>query len=112
MSRKLRRVDYFRKRPIFLSNTSIIVTFIICGMWHGEPLNFVLWGFYQGIGLATLNVYQKQKRKIRNSYIKSYFMSKYSQWVGIIITFNFFVFGILLFSLNIEQIKMLLFRVL
>ena len=104
LSRKLRNINYLRRRPVFLSNISIIVTFIICGMWHGETLNFAVWGFYHGIGLATLNIYQKHKRKTKNKFMRRYFLSQYSQFVGIVVTFHFFVFGLLLFSLKLDEI--------
>jgi len=107
LSKKLRNTQYFKKRPIALSNISIIITFVICGMWHGETLNFVIWGFYHGIGLAVLNIYQKRKRKIRNKTLRNYFLSPYSQVVGIIVTFNYFALGISFFSLNINELVML-----
>jgi len=110
LSRKLRNLEYLRKRPILLSNISIIVTFIACGMWHGETFNFVIWGFYHGIGLAILNVYQKQKRRVKNQQIRKYFRSRYSPWVGAFVTFNFFTLGILLFSLKMDSIILLLHR--
>lgn len=112
LSRKLRNVEYLRKHPVFLSNISIIVTFIICGMWHGETFNFAVWGFYHGIGLATLNIYQKQKRKIKNGLLRRYFASRYSQFAGVLCTFHFFVFGLLLFSCQMETIGTLVMNLL
>lgn len=110
LSRKLRNIEFFRKNPIFLSNISIIVTFIIVGMWHGETINFVIWGFYHGVGLAFLNIYQKQKRKIKNQQMRKYFKSKYSHWIGVTVTFNYFAFGILLFSMRMDEITELMSR--
>jgi D-alanyl-lipoteichoic acid acyltransferase DltB (MBOAT superfamily) len=26
-----------------------LITFLLCGVWHGDTLNFVLWGFFNGI---------------------------------------------------------------
>lgn len=111
LSKKLRNMELFRKNPVFLSNVSIIVTFIVCGMWHGETFNFVVWGFYHGLGLAILNIYQKQKRRIKIPWIRQYFKSKYSEWAGIFITFNFFTLGILLFSLDMDRLMILLSRI-
>lgn len=108
LAKLLRKNEGLSKRPVLLSNISIIVTFIICGMWHGEALNFVVWGFYHGIGLSILNIYQKQKRKIRNKVARQYFLSRYSQWAGTVATFNFFVLGILIFSLDLTTLKTLL----
>ena len=108
LAKWLRNTKYLARRPVFLSNVSIMVTFIICGMWHGEGWNFALWGFYHGLGLASLNVYQKYKRKVRNRWIKRYFSTRYSKLIGMVLTFNFFVVGILLFSMDIKSIKALL----
>ncbi len=110
LSRKLRKIVYFRKRPILLSNISIVVTFIICGMWHGPTFSFVIWGLYHGVGLATLNIYRKYKRKVRNRYLQRYFLSWVSAAVGIFVTFHFFVFGITLFAFDVGTVVMLVKR--
>ena len=112
LSKRLRKIEYCRKRPILLSNISIIVTFIICGMWHGSTLNFVIWGLYQGIGLAALNIYRKQKRNVRNKYLQRYFHSRISTVVGVIVTFNFFVLGIPLFTFQADELLMLVKKLL
>lgn len=104
LSKKLRNMLYFKKNPILLSNLSIIITFIICGIWHGESLNFLVWGLYHGVGLAFLKTYQTQKRKIKNQFLRKYFVSKYSQLVGILITFHYFVFGMIFFNFDMKQI--------
>ena len=31
---------------------SYIFTFLICGLWHGDTINFVYWGAWHGIGLS------------------------------------------------------------
>ena len=98
LSKKLRTLLFFKNRPVFLSNFSIIVTFIVCGIWHGDTIYFVLWGLYHGLGLAALNTYKKYKRKVRNKTLRSYYRSKYSEVIGIVATFNFFAVGILFFA--------------
>lgn len=107
LSKRLRKIGYYRKRPILLSNISIITTFIICGMWHGSTLNFIIWGLYHGIGLAILNIYRKYKRKVRNRYLQRYFQSRTSASVGVFMTFNFFVLGLPLFAFEMDTIAML-----
>lgn len=110
LSRKLRNAEYLRTKPILLSNISIVITFIVCGMWHGETINFVVWGIYHGIGLAVLNIYQKQKRKTRNNHLRKYFKSKSSHWIGVAFTFSFFAMGILFFAMKMDEISILLRR--
>ncbi len=110
--KKLRRSPYLAAHPVLLSNICIIATFIICGMWHGESWNFVVWGAYHGLGLACLNIYQKYKRRTRNPSLRKYFLSPYSIMTGRIGTFMFFAAGIVLFSMDIENLMFLFSRML
>ena len=105
--RKFRGLEYFRRHPVLLSNLGMIITFIACGMWHGESANFVLWGAYHGLGIAVLTIYQREKRKARSPFLQKYFRSKLSTVLGTILTFNFFAFGLSLFVLDIRGIKVL-----
>ena len=41
-------------RPKYLSN--IIVTMVVCGIWHGANWTFLLWGILHGIGLVVIGV--------------------------------------------------------
>ena len=108
--RKLRNLQYFRVRPVLLSIVGMNATFVAVGAWHGEALNFILWGVYHGIGISAVNVYQRQKRRIRNKRVQRYFASRMSQVVGIISTFHFFIFGLALFALNMEKLRILFSR--
>lgn len=105
--RVLRKREYFKGHPIVLSNVCIIVTFIVCGIWHGETFNFILWGLYHGIGLSLFNIYNFIIRKTKSQAVKKYVTSKYGKWIGIFITFNFFAFGIILFTFDLHKLSML-----
>lgn len=105
--RKFRSIGYFRRHPVFLSNLSMITTFIACGMWHGETMNFVLWGGYHGLGIAVLTMYQREKRKATLPFLQNYFRSKLSRAWGAILTFNFFAIGLSLFVLDIKKLRIL-----
>lgn len=40
-------------------------TFIICGLWHGDEINFVYWGLWHGLGLSLNKVFiLKFKKKL------------------------------------------------
>lgn len=106
--RKLRNLPYFKPRPVLLSIVGMNVTFIACGLWHGESFHFVVWGVYHGLGISILNLYQRQKRRIRSQALQRYFASRYSRWLGALATFNFFAAGIALFLLDIDQVRTLL----
>jgi alginate O-acetyltransferase complex protein AlgI len=110
LSKKLRTVDYFRKNPILLSNCAIIVTFLVCGIWHGDTMIFVVWGLYHGIGLSVLNIYQKWKRKMRNPGMRKYFTSKLSYAIGVVGTFTFYSVGLITFIITTDEMKLLVSR--
>ena len=107
--RKMRSMDFLRQHPLIISNTAIIITFFLCGAWHGESVNFILWGLYHGIGIAIVNLYQKWKRQVRNSFALKYFASGLSYAVGVFLTFNFFAMG-LLFLVDARQIAAVVHR--
>jgi alginate O-acetyltransferase complex protein AlgI len=41
-------------KPKYFSN--IIVTMVVCGIWHGANWTFLLWGILHGIGLLVIGV--------------------------------------------------------
>ena len=106
--RKLRNLSFFKPRPVLLSIVGMNVTFIACGLWHGEAFHFVVWGAYHGLGISVLNLYQRRKRRIRSPALQRYFASGYSRWLGALATFNFFAVGIALFLLDLDQVSTLL----
>jgi alginate O-acetyltransferase complex protein AlgI len=106
--RKLRNVEFFRTRPVLLSIVGMNVTFIGCGIWHGEAPHFLLWGAYHGLGISVLNLYQRRKKRIRSRAAQRWFNSRYSRWAGAFATFNFFAAGLALFVLDLGQVRTLL----
>jgi len=103
--RKLRDSEFFRGHPVFLSNLGMIITFLACGMWHGESANFIVWGAYHGIGIAVLTIYQRRKRAFKSAFLQRYFRSKYSGIVGPVLTFNYFALGLIFFVLDLKSLK-------
>jgi len=109
--RKMRQSSSLREHPLLISNIAIVITFLICGIWHGEGSNYVLWGAYQGLGIAGVNVYQNWKRKVRDEKALKYFRSPVSHYLGVFGTFNFFALGLVMFVLNGQQMGMLARRI-
>jgi len=36
-----------------------LITFAVCGLWHGAGFNFLVWGVYHGVGLAVAGSYRR-----------------------------------------------------
>jgi alginate O-acetyltransferase complex protein AlgI len=106
--RRMRKDGFLRKHPVLLSNIAILVAFLVCGIWHGETLNFAIWGLYQGLGIACVNTYQQWKRKVRNPIARRYFASAWSYGLGVIATFNFFALGQAFIVLSSAELRALL----
>jgi len=45
------------------ASRSIVITMLLCGLWHGASWNFVLWGGLHGIALAVYQVYASARRR-------------------------------------------------
>ncbi len=112
IARKIRHFQYFKKKPVTLSNVSIIITFIVCGLWHGDGSNFLLWGLYHGIGLAILNSYILIERKyISNPWKKRINNSKVGFLLSLFITFQYVAVGFFIFGCDIGKMTILLKKI-
>lgn len=108
IARKIRNYKYLKKRPVTISNISIVITFFVCGMWHGDGLNFILWGFYHGVGLAILNCYTYLIKRHASQPFKVFVnKSKFAYAVSTFITIQFVAFGFLLFACDMAKLKIL-----
>ncbi len=82
--KKTKYLGFAAEKWIFLLAT--IITFAICGLWHGEGLNFLIWGLLFGIYLTIANWtlgFNKNLRKKLGISKKSKLYRVY----GILITF-------------------------
>ena len=68
------------KKNKFITNRNLIFTMSIAGLWHGASLNFIIWGFLNGIILCI--------EKILN---KSYSTSLIRIWINCFIIFNLWI---------------------
>ena len=48
---------FLQKYRMVVSVTAYMVTFFVCGLWHGSTLNFVLWGLWHGLGLSVYKLF-------------------------------------------------------
>lgn len=74
-------------------------TFLICGAWHGDTINFIYWGLWHGAGLSF--------NKIWTSEIKpnlSFCQSKTYVYGSIGLTFLYVSIGWIFFHYNHEEL--------
>ncbi len=50
----------------FRSYINVLITFAISGIWHGNTINYLIWGVYHGI--ANILSFKKPKNKLDNFF--------------------------------------------
>jgi len=92
LSRFLRRHN---QDKTFFPNIVIppFVTMVLCGLWHGESWNYVLWGLLMGIWIAGEHAYSVfSSRNLDQIQLKPWHPRKILQWFGfLVILFLLFV---------------------
>jgi len=68
------------------------LAFGLMGLWHGIELHFILYGLYQATLLSVFHVYSTKKKRDRSRD------TPLRRAIGILITFQFVAFGLLIFS--------------
>ena len=105
LARKTRNIQTLRTRPILSANICIILTFAVCGIWHGNTINFLFWGLYHGAGLSIFNFYTSFRRKhFSQKWKRSVTPSWYARVASTLLTFHFVAFGFLFFFCDLNQI--------
>ena len=69
------------RKGIFNTYLFLLITMLVGGFWHGADWRFVFWGFAHGLALAF--------HKLWSKYFAEKFNFKYSDVLGMIITFHF-----------------------
>jgi alginate O-acetyltransferase complex protein AlgI len=48
----------------FRASRNILITMLLCGLWHGPSWTFVVWGGLHGTALAVYQVYSGMRRRV------------------------------------------------
>lgn len=88
------------KYRMLVSVIAYMITFFVCGIWHGSTLNFVLWGLWHGVGLSVYKLisYGKPIQPL----------SKTRRFAGICLTFVFVTVGWIFFNYSVDQLWLML----
>lgn len=87
-----------------LGNTirNLLITMLLCGLWHGAQMTFVLWGGFHGILLSAHHLLRKMKSREKGEVGPSPFLN----FVKIIIFFHIIVMSWYLFrSQSLSQVN-------
>ena len=84
------------KYRMVVSVTAYMVTFLVCGLWHGSTLNFVLWGLWHGLGLSVYKLFTYRKT------VKP--LTRPRKVIGICLTFVFVTIGWVFFNYPVDKL--------
>lgn len=85
---------------------NVMIAMVLSGLWHGETLNFLIWGAIHGLGVVFLNIKDELKSKklsasgMSQEDIKAYFKQDSSGWLlyfNRFLTFNYVCLGWIFF---------------
>ena len=77
-----------------------ILTFVICGIWHGHTNNFLYWGLWHGIGLAVYKAWSMSglRNKLEEALSGSSASRAFSYSIAVLINFVFVTVGWVFFN--------------
>ena len=77
----------FIRADLIIFTIAAMVTFTICGIWHGTGINFVIWGLMHGLALSVQKTWSVTTRKFRQN--RTQISRKLHRLSGIFLTFSF-----------------------
>jgi D-alanyl-lipoteichoic acid acyltransferase DltB (MBOAT superfamily) len=80
-----------RKHPLFAYCSTVIVTFLIGGLWHGIGWTFLTWGALHGVALAAVRFYKNRQPRGKKP-------TRIGTVVATILTFHFVCFTWIFFN--------------
>ena len=87
-----------RRLRVFGNVTALMVTFFICGIWHGAGWNYIIWGAFHGAMMSfSLFVQEPREKLFKFLKIKNTKVLKFFQ---IVFTFHLIVFSFMIFRTN------------
>jgi membrane protein involved in D-alanine export len=76
-----------------INYVGLTLTMVTMGLWHGLALHYIVYGFYQAAMLVSFDIVGRWNR--RRQLVPAGWVSDVA---GVILTFNLFTFGVLIFS--------------
>lgn len=85
---------------------ALMISFLGVGIWHGNGLNFLIFGFFQGLGLVTVHYYTAYlKKHLGRERFAAYRNNSTIRAVSTVMTFIYFSLTLFLFANTWDEIK-------
>jgi len=78
------------RRPLLCAAVALAISFVLCGLWHGLTLGFLIWGVAQATGLITVRIYgQFLQKRLGKAGLKTYLANPSIRLAACLLTFEF-----------------------
>ena len=77
---------------------ALLVTFLLCGLWHGAGWNYILWGAIHGFYMSFALFVDKPKQKLYTALKIN--NTKFLKFFKVLVTFHLVAFSFLIFRLS------------
>jgi len=85
---------------------TILVVFLLIGIWHGTGWNYAVFGLLQGVGVITAHYYTLGLKKwLGRDGFKAYNSNQWIRALGVVITFCFFAATLFFFANSPKDIS-------
>ena len=93
------------RHPLVIVSGVFLVSFLLCGLWHGLSLPWLLWGIYQAMGLIACNLYREfLLRRLGRKGLKEYMAVGWIRVLAIVLNFEFAASAVLLVTCPLEEL--------
>ncbi|MFV2034882.1 MAG: MBOAT family O-acyltransferase, partial [Halocynthiibacter sp.] len=83
------------RRPLLVASVAFMISFVLCGLWHGLTLNFLLWGVIHALGLVVANLWRAYlTSKLGTKGVKKYLEDVRIKWLARLLTYEFVAFSL------------------
>jgi alginate O-acetyltransferase complex protein AlgI len=91
VSNSLKKMKYLGvKTEIWIYLAASMVTFLLCGLWHGPEWKFILWGGAHGLGLVLHRAFKKPLKKKVPDNPFTIFLSWFVTFIFVVVLWVFF----------------------
>jgi D-alanyl-lipoteichoic acid acyltransferase DltB (MBOAT superfamily) len=83
---------------------SILISFLVVGIWHGTGLHYLIFGALQGVGIVAVHYYTVWlKKKLGREKFTAYRKNRFIYAIATVVTFAYFSLSSLFFANTWQQ---------